>query len=196
MDKLDLKKADRAYYGAKAGSWQRLRLPACRYLAVLGQGAPESPAYAAALHALYPTAYAIKFASKAAGRDFTVPPQSTQWWSEDLAAFTAGRRDLWQWRAMLRMPDWVDSAMLKEAMAKKGTQGVELMEIDEGDVFQTLHIGPYADEGPTLAELHDRVMPEAGVTFGLPHHEIYLSDPRRTAPEKLKTILRQPVVAG
>ncbi len=79
------------------------------------------------------------------------------------------------------------------ACAAKG-QEVALVEIAEGDCFQTLHLGPYSEEGPVLADLHDRVMPAAGVTFGLPHHEIYLSDPRRVAPEKLRTILRQPVV--
>jgi len=193
MTKLDLKKTDRAAYTGTPGRWDRVTLPAMSYLATEGAGAPESPAYAAALAALYPLAYAIKFASKAGGRDFVVPPQSTQWWADDMAAFTAGRRDDWRWRAMIRMPDWVDDAALAAAKAKKGGEAVALITLTEGDCFQTLHVGPYADEAPVLADLHERVMPEAGVSFGGHHHEVYLSDPRRVPPEKLKTILRQPV---
>ncbi|MEC7764568.1 MAG: GyrI-like domain-containing protein [Pseudomonadota bacterium] len=195
--KLDLKKTDKAYYGGEAGAWHRVTLPPLRYLALEGHGAPEAPAYSEALGALYPLAYKIKFAAKAEGRDFTVPPQSTQWWADDPSAFTQGRRDEWHWRAMIRMPDFVDRAMVEAARgAAKPVPRlgeVTLHEVDEGDCFQTLHIGPYAEEGETLALLHDHLMPGARVTFGAPHHEVYLSDPRRTAPEKLRTILRQSV---
>lgn len=192
--KLDLKRADRAYYGGTAGRWSRVTVPPCRYLAVEGQGAPEGPAYAAALARLYPVAYGVKFAAKAQGRDFVVPPQSTQWWAEDPAAFVTGRRDEWRWRAMVRMPDFVHEADVVQAAEAKQVEGVAFVTLDEGDCFQTLHVGPYAEEAPVLAQLHDEVMPKAGVTFGLPHHEVYLSDPRRVDPEKLRTILRQPVV--
>ena len=190
--KIDLKR-DASFYGGRAGAWARVSIPPARYLAREGAGAPESPEYAAALAALYPVAYGVKFACKGAGLDFVVPPLSAQWWSERRDAFVAGRREEWQWRAMIRMPDFVTAEMVAAACAAKG-QEVALVEIAEGDCFQTLHLGPYSEEGPMLAELHDRVMPGAGVTFGLPHHEIYLSDPRRVAPEKLRTILRQPVV--
>lgn len=193
MDKLDFKKTDRAFYTGKPGRWDRLMLPEMRYLFVEGQGAPESAAYAAALAALYPAAYGIKFAAKADGRDFVVPPQSTQWWADDPAAFTSGRREDWRWRAMIRVPDWVDETLLAAAMARKGVAGVGLMRLAEGDCLQTLHVGPYADEAPVLADLHNRVMPQARLTFGGHHHEVYLSDPRKVASEKLKTILRQPV---
>ncbi|HHC30026.1 MAG TPA: hypothetical protein ENK80_05640 [Rhodobacterales bacterium] len=193
MDKLDFKKANRAFYTGKPGRWDRVTLPEMTYLFVEGQGAPEGAAYAAALAALYPTAYGIKFAGKAEGRDFVVPPQSTQWWADDPTAFTTGQRDIWRWRAMIRVPDWVEEAMLNAAVAKKGVAGVGLTRLTEGDCLQTLHVGSYADEAPGLAELHQRVMPDAGLTFAGPHHEVYLSDPRKVAAEKLKTILRQPV---
>lgn len=192
MTKLDLKKADKAYY-TTARDWHRVTLPPCSYLAVIGYGAPEGPDYAAALERLYPVAYGVKFAAKAEGQDFVVPPQSTQWWADDPAAFVAGRREEWRWRAMIRMPEFVTAEMGTEAARTKGVEGIDFIEIEEGEAFQMLHIGAYADEAPHLAHLHDHLMPEAGVTFGLPHHEIYLSDPRRTAPERLKTILRQPV---
>jgi hypothetical protein len=197
MNKLELKKIDKLYYGAKADGWQRVTIPPLPYLAISGQGAPEGANYADAVGALYPLAYGLKFASKADGRDFTVPPMSTQWWADDPSAFVDDRRDAWHWQAMIRMPDWVDAAALAAARARvkpvPRLEEVRFTVIDEGDSFQTLHIGPYSDEGPKLADLHRRVMPEAGVTFAGPHHEVYLSDPRRVAPEKLRTIIRQPV---
>jgi len=206
MEKLDLKKTDRAFYSGKKGRWDRVVVPEMQYLMIDGMGDPGDPDYAAAVGALYPLAYGIKFLCKADGTDFTVPPLSALWWSEDRAAFVEGNRDKWQWTAMIRMPDFVTPAQVEQAraatIAKQSKKGedtslltvVRLGKLNEGESFQTLHIGHYTDEAPVLAELHDRVMPEAGVTFGSPHHEIYLSDPRRVAPEKLKTILRQPVV--
>ncbi len=199
-DKLDFKKSDRAFYTGKQGRWDRLTLPEMTFLAIEGQGDPNGPAYAAALSALYPLAYGIKFACKAEGADFTVPPLEALWWADDPTAFTAGDRAAWHWQAMLRLPDDVTQDRLDAARATvraKGKTGpfdaVRLITLTEGDALQTLHLGPYTDEAPTLAELHDQIMPEAGLTFAGPHHEIYLSDPRRAAPEKLRTILRQPV---
>lgn len=194
MDKLDLKKTDRPFYAGKLGEWTRITLPVVQYLAIEGHGDPGGPDYAAALAALYPVAYGIKFARKAEGRDFVVPPLSAVWWSDKLDAFTTNARDLWQWRAMIRMPDYVTRTDLVLAKSLKGVDApVSLISVEEGLCLQTLHVGPYTDEGPVLADLHDNVMPAMGLTFGQPHHEIYLSDPRRVAPEKLRTILRQPV---
>ncbi len=200
MDKVDFKKKDRAFYTGKVGRWDRLTLPELTFLAIEGQGDPNGPDYAAALGALYPLAYGIKFAEKSAGRDFVVPPQETLWWSDDPAAFVAGNRSEWKWRAMIRVPDAVTTEAVDAARAavrKKGKEGpfdsVALITLEEGDCLQTLHIGPYTDEAPMLAALHEEVMPAAGLTFAGPHHEVYLSDPRRVALEKLKTILRQPV---
>ena len=199
-DKIDFKQTDRAFYTGKVGRWDRLTLPPMTFLAIEGQGDPNGPAYAAALAALYPLAYGIKFAEKSAGRDFAVPPQETLWWADDPAAFVAGNRAAWRWRAMIRVPDAVTAETLdaaRTAAHKKGKEGplddVNLTTFEEGDSLQTLHIGPYTDESPVLAHLHDEVMPAAGLTFAGPHHEIYLSDPRRVQPEKLKTIPRQPV---
>lgn len=194
MDKLDLKKADRPFYAGKVGQWTQITLPAVQYLAIEGRGDPGGADYAAALAALYPLAYGIKFAQTAEGRDFVVPPLSAVWWSDDLDAFTSNARESWQWRAMIRMPDYVTQADFAAAkVSKKVEAPVELISVEEGLCLQTLHVGPYTDEGPVLADLHDNVMPAMGLTFGEPHHEIYLSDPRRVAAEKLRTILRQPV---
>lgn len=200
MGKTDFKKTDRAFYIGKPGRWDRLVLPEMSFLAVEGRGDPNGPDFAAATGALYAVAYGAKFAEKAEGRDFAVPPLEALWWADDPAAFASGARGAWRWRALIRMPETVTPDMVSAARDKaiaKGKTGpldaVGLTRLDEGDCLQTLHIGPYADEAPVLADLHDRVMPGAGVTFAGPHHEIYLSDPRKVDPDKLKTLLRQPV---
>ncbi|PHO04723.1 hypothetical protein CSC82_08800 [Rhodobacteraceae bacterium 4F10] len=205
MEKLDFKKVDKAFYTGKAGVWDMLDVPAWSFIMMDGQGNPNGPSYARALAALYPVAYAIKFASKAVGNDYVVPPLEALWWAENPDAFTQNRRDEWQWTVMLRVPETVTRDVFERgqvaaaAKLEKKKQDVtaiselRLATLSEGRCLQTLHIGPYTDEAPVLANLHDRVMPDLGVTFHGPHHEIYLSDPRRTDPQKLKTLLRQPV---
>lgn len=205
MEKLDFKKADKASYTGKAGVWDMLDVPAWSFIMMDGQGNPNGPSYARALAALYPVAYAIKFASKAVGNDYVVPPLEALWWAENPDAFTQNRRDEWQWTVMLRVPETVTrdafergqgAAAAKLEKKKQDVSAISelrLATLSEGRCLQTLHIGPYTDEAPVLANLHDRVMPDLGMTFHGPHHEIYLSDPRRTDPQKLKTLLRQPV---
>lgn len=207
-DKLDFRKTDKPLYTAKQGRWDRLSLPRLQFVMIDGKGDPGGPDYARALGALYPVAYGIKFQCKAEGRDFTVPPLEALWWSDDPKAFVLGDRANWQWTAMIRVPDTVTEAVFetardgaltklekkKDAPTDAATmRTVRLDRVEEGACLQSLHLGPYTDEAPVLADLHDRLMPELGVTFNGPHHEIYLNDPRRVAPEKLKTILRQPV---
>lgn len=207
MSKLDFRKVDKALYAAPKEGWARVTVPPMQFLAVEGKGDPNGPGYGAALQALYPMAYGVKFAMKAAGRDFAVPPLEALWWADEMAAFTSGDRANWRWRAMLRVPEDCDENMLeqvraavlaKQAKKKDGADpdlvaAVMLVPLDEGMCLQHMHIGAYSAEPPVLAELHDAVMPREGLTFAGEHHEIYLSDPRRTAPELLKTILRQPV---
>lgn len=209
MTKLDFKKADKVLYAAKPGVWSEVDVPELCFLAIDGQGDPNGPGYAAALGALYPMAYGVKFAMKGEGQDFVVPPLEALWWADDPHAYVTGERTEWQWRAMLRMPDYAidatveqvrETVLAKQAKKQDGASperigAVRFLRFTEGRCLQRLHVGPYTDEAPVLAELHDRVMPERGLTFGGEHHEIYLSDPRRVAPERLKTILRQPVRA-
>lgn len=207
--KLDFKKTDKALYSGKSGRWDRITLAPMSFLMIDGMGDPNGPAYARALSVLYPVAYAMKFAAKDQGDDFVVPPLEALWWADDPAAFVSGDRAAWQWTTMIRMPGSLGQVDFAAAqgkaapkLAKKGGVDVSaltelrLASLDEGDCLQTLHIGAYTDEAPTLAELHDRVLPAMGLTFNGPHHEIYLSDPRRVGSEKLKTILRQPVRAS
>lgn len=201
-DKVDFKRTLDSYR-AKRGEFRVLDVPELRYLAVDGHGDPNaSLEYTAALEALYPVAYKLKFASKRElGRDYVVPPLEGLWWAEDMAAFTASRnKSRWSWTMLLLVPDWLDEAAVAAASAAVGEKNpparlgdVALRTLTEGRCVQTLHVGSYDDEAPVLARMHDEFMPEQGLTFGGTHHEIYLSDPRRVAPEKLRTILRQPV---
>jgi hypothetical protein len=207
MEKLDFKKRDKAFYDGKSGRWERIVLPEMSFLMIDGQGDPNGPAYARALQALYPMAYGVKAMRKRSGADFAVPPLETLWWSVDKSAFVAGDRGNWLWTAMIRVPDAVTSEMVEAARAevlkkqakKPGgvdeptLRAVRLERFTEGDCLQTMHVGSYLDEAPVLADLHGRVMPDAGLTFAGKHHEIYLSDPRRVEAARLRTLLRQPV---
>ncbi|MBM9468375.1 GyrI-like domain-containing protein [Nakamurella leprariae] len=190
-------------YRAKRGEFRTLDVPARQYLAIDGSGDPNrSLQYADSIAALYPVAYALKFASKRElGRDYVVPPLEGLWWADDMDAFTA-RRDKaqWQWTLLIMTPDWIEPVVVDAAVAKAGRtdrparlDDVRLRSLAEGTVVQTLHVGSYDDEAEVLARLHDEFIPANGLRMTGRHHEIYLSDPRRVAPEKLRTILRQPV---
>jgi hypothetical protein len=191
-------------YQARRGEFRVLDLPATRYLAIDGYGDPNtSPAYAEAVATLYPVAYALKFASRAAlGHDYVVPPLEALWWADDPASFTSRRdKSQWRWTVLLMVPDHLPADLVEEAIAAVAAKGtapaidrLRVLTLDEGRCVQTLHVGSYDDEGPLLAEMHERVIPGHGLRMTGHHHEIYLNDPRRTAPERLRTILRQPVV--
>lgn len=177
-------------------------IPETRYLAVDGAGDPNtSPAYAEALGALYPLAYELRSASRAElGRDYVVPPLEGLWWADDMGAFTWRRdRSQWRWTMLIMVPDGVPDELVGAARdrvrAKRAPARLDearLMSLHEGLCAQTLHIGPYDAEGPVIARMH-RHAAERGHRLTGRHHEIYLSDARRARPERLRTILRQPV---
>jgi hypothetical protein len=203
MEKLDLKKARKELFTAPAGRFVELLVPPCLYLMTDGHGDPNSvPEYPCALQALYTTAYAFKAELKPAGRDFVVPPLEGLWSSPDPESFRDRRKGEWDWTMMIMVPDHVEGhhfdAARKRARRKIGdlVNGLRLASLAEGLCLQALHIGSYDDETPLLADLHDRIMPAGGYTFAGRHHEIYLSDPRKTEASKLRTILRQPVRAA
>ena len=142
----------------------------------------------------------------ALGRDFVVAPLEGLWWAEDAGAFVARDKGAWSWTMLIAQPDWIDedavAGAVAEVQAKRAKAGdppnpaldvLRLEHLHEGRSVQILHVGSYDDEAPTLARLHDEWMPQHGLTFNGPHHEVYLTDARRTAPEKLRTVLRQPV---
>lgn len=205
MEKYDIKKACKGLYGAPAGAFVRLDMPAMHYFMIDGAGDPNTAAeYAAAVEALYTASYTLKFMSKAElGRDYVVPPLEGLWWAEDLSDFVARRKDRWRWTMMIAVPEFVGRAMADAAVAKarekKGLAALSQLRyerLEEGPVVQTLHVGSYDDEGPVLQRLHEAFLPAQSLVPTGHHHEIYLSDPRKTAAAKLKTILRQPVRAG
>jgi hypothetical protein len=200
VQKFDPKRAYRGLYAPRT-EFEFVDVPEFLYLAVDGHGDPNTaPAYADALEALYAVAYAVKFASKHAGCDFVVGPLEGLWRADDATAFTGRRKDEWSWTMLLVQPEWITAADVAEAVAsvraKKRLPSLELVHpvrYAEGRCVQILHHGPYDDEAPMLARLHDEFMPEHGLAFNGDHHEVYLTDARRTAPEKLRTVLRQPV---
>ncbi|PXA68726.1 GyrI-like domain-containing protein [Cryobacterium arcticum] len=198
----DVKRALRALYAPTNRDWAEVSVPPQRFLAVDGSGDPNSaPAYTEAIEALYAVAYTLKFTSKRAGRDSVVGPLEGLWYADDMAVFTARDKAAWSWTMLISLPGWVSDGQVEEAVAaarlkKKSLPGLDRVRIeslDEGLCMQLLHVGSYDDEAPALARLHGEVLPAAGLRERGRHHEVYLSDPRRVAPEKLKTVVRQPV---
>lgn len=200
MEKIDFKKTMKALYLPKDKDFVLVEVPELQFVMIDGKGSPGGEAYVSAVQWLYSTIYPIKFiAKKKLGKDFVAPPLEGIWWADDMGAFVAGARDDWKWRMMIATPDWADSEMFEEAVAKAEKklgvrpESLRLEKFTEGLCVQIMHIGSYADEAPTIAKMHQEFIPANGLVENGYHHEIYLSDPRRVAPEKLKTVLRQPV---
>jgi hypothetical protein len=202
MTRYDVKRELKQCYAPRNPDWTLVDVPTQRFIAVDGHGDPNTSAdYARAVEALYTVAYTIKFTSKRAlGRDFVVGPLEGLWWSDDPEVFITRAKDAWQWRMLISQPDWITEDLIDDAkqtaLAKKGLPaiaGIRRETLHEGTSAQLLHLGPYDDEGPVLARLHHEYLAANNLRMSGQHHEIYLSDPRRTEPAKLKTILRQPV---
>lgn len=202
MDKVDFKKALDTYQ-APRGEFRIVDVPDMQYLMVEGHGDPnDSRAFTDAIEALYPVAYKLKFASKRVlGRDYVVPPLEGLWWAEDMDSFTVERdKSRWDWTLMLMVPSWIDQAMFDAALEQAAAKGrparlddVRLETLSEGSCAQTLHVGSFDEEAELLTQMHEEFIPGRGLRMTGKHHEIYLSDFRRVAPEKQRTIIRQPV---
>lgn len=210
MVAIDPKKTLDAYR-AKRGEFRIVEVPPLQYLMIDGAGDPNtSPAYRDAVSALFPVAYALKFASRSElGVDTVVMPLEGLWHAPDMESFTSRRdKSAWMWASMIMVGDHITASMFAhavESVAQKAAKkkepipaldAVRLETLEEGTCVQTLHVGPFDDEGPVLDDLHHRFIPENGLQMRGRHHEIYLSDLRRTDPAKLRTILRQPVTRG
>lgn len=203
MEKTDFRKTLRVFYDPPVGRFQIVDLPPMRFLMIDGKGDPNrSPDYRQAVEALYAASYTLKFMSKKAlGRDYVVPPLEGLWWAEEMESFRTREKEKWSWTMMIMVPDFVAPELAREAIAaaakKKELPAIgklRVEELREGRVAQTMHVGSYDSEGPILAYLHEEFLPANGLVESGLHHEIYLGDPRRTAPEKLRTVLRQPVM--
>lgn len=201
MEKTDFKKSMKALYAPSAKRFEIVDVPDMAFVMVDGQGDPNLAAdYQTALGWLYAVSYAMKFASKAdLQRDYTVPPLEGLWWADDMEAFVAGNKRDWRWTMMIMVPDWITAGMLCAARDKSARKlgaapgSLRLERYHEGLSVQIMHIGSYDAEAPTIRRLHTEYLPENGLVPSGHHHEIYLSDPRRVPPARLKTVLRQPV---
>ena len=206
IQKLDLKKDLKHLYNPSAKVVSIVDVPPMNFLMIDGQGDPNTAeAYQQALEVLYGLAYTLKFASKReAGIDYPVMPLEGLWWMEDMGQaygdldFTADK-SLWLWTMMIMQPDHIKAAMVEDATdslrRKKNPAALDRLRFEvfhEGVSAQVMHIGPYSAEKPTIDRVHAHIA-ESGAAPRGRHHEIYLGDPRRAAPEKLKTVLRHPV---
>ena len=199
--KLDLYQKHKTEYKA-ARRPALVKVGKAQYLAIEGAGAPGTKPFTAAIGALYGIAFTVKMARKFSGReDYVVAKLEGQWWSDggDNEDFMSAPRTAWRWKLLIRTPDFVTRKEVSDALAAlvkrgKGAEAdrVRLESLAEGRCVQVLHLGPYDHEGETIAAMKTFAASQ-GLRFHGLHHEIYLSDPRRVAPEKLKTILRMPV---
>ena len=200
--KLDLRKKLGTLYAPSAHEPSFVNVPPLRFIMIDREGDPNSaPMYREAIEALYSVSYTLKFAIKQrGGPDYTVMPLEGLWWADDMSRFRAAWADKsgWKWTAMIHQPDAVTPELFAEAkqtvIEKKGIAAaakLRLETLDEGPAAQILFVGPYAEEGPTIEALHRAIAARGGRLTGK-HHEIYLNAPGRTAPERLRTIIRQP----
>lgn len=202
MQKVDHRRELGHLYGGRRDEIVTVDVPPMNFLMVDGHGDPNtSPEYADAIRTLYPLAYTIKFMCKQEQiEDFPVMPLEGLWWTEDMRDFRIDDKSDWLWTAMIMQPPVVTAELVERATAKAAAKidpalldRVRFAGYHEGRAAQVLYVGPYSDEGPTIARLHAFIADNGGTLAGARHHhEIYLGDPRRTAPERLKTIIRQP----
>ncbi len=200
MAAVDLKKVYRDHYRSSVRP-ELVDVPERPFLMIDGAGDPNTSAeYADAVAALYPIAYGLRAAIKTATGDaYTVMPLEGLWWADDMARFSVEAKQDWLWTMMIAVPDVVTTDLFTE-IAPQVTEKKRLVAGDrvrlepfhEGRAAQILHLGPYATEAPTIEELHAFIA-DGGLEFRGKHHEIYLTDPRRVAPDKNRTIIRQPV---
>ena len=208
MAKVDFKRELKHLYNPSKKTFSIVDVPAMNFVMIDGQGDPNtSAAYQDAVAALYALAYALKFALKPTGLDYVVPPLEGLWWTADMAEFSLEDKDAWQWTMMIMQPSpvllgqppEVTPDLLEKTRAevqrKKNLTALGKLRLEsyhEGLAAQIMYLGVYADEGPTIAKLHAFIQEQGHEPAGK-HHEIYLSDPHRTAPERLKTVIRQPI---
>lgn len=202
MEKIDFKKTLKHLYQPSFKEIVRVDVPEMNFLMVDGEGNPNnSKSFSDAIEALYSVSYTLKFMVKKGelGVDYGVLPLEALWWADDMSAFTTGDKDAWKWTIMVMQPEFITREMVKEAMEavakKKKPVSLPLVRFEafkEGKAAQILYIGPFTEEGPTIEKVH-RFIDDNGSHRVGKHHEIYLNDMRRVAPEKWKTIVRQPM---
>ena len=203
MEKIDLKKELKHLYNPSK-EIALVDVPEMNFLMIDGAGDPNtSQDYKDAIESLYAVSYTLKFmVKKEKAVDYVVMPLEGLWWTEPMSQFTMENKDMWQWTAMIMQPEYVTEELFNRAVEqvqiKKNLPSlskIKFKSLYEGLSTQLMYIGPYSAEGPTIEKLHNFIE-ENGYELRGKHHEVYLSDPRRSAPEKLKTVIRQPVMSA
>jgi hypothetical protein len=205
MITINLRKQFKHLYQPSAKKFSIVDVPPLNFLIIDGAGNPNtSQDYRDALEALYGLSYTLKFGVKLGKYskkkyDYPVMALEGLWWTDDMREFSVARKDDWKWTMMMMQPDIITPDQVELARAdlieKKHPTAASQIRFEtyhEGLSAQIMYIGPFADEGPTIQRLHDFIV-ESGQQLRGKHHEIYISDPRRTTPEKLKTVIRQPM---
>ena len=202
MTKVDLKKEFKHLYNPSSKEVLVIDVPEMSFLMIDGVGNPNTAQeYQDAVEALYAVSYALKFMVKKgeSGIDYGVMPLEGLWWADDISQFSVDNKDIWKWTSMIMQPEYVTKGIINRAIeqARKKKQPPALPKLRfegfyEGLAIQIMHLGPYSAEGPTIERLHDFIK-ENGYELRGKHHEIYLTDPQRTSPEKMKIAIRQPV---
>ncbi len=202
MEKVDVRKEFKALYQPPAKEVVRVEAPTMNFLMVDGEGDPNtSQQFKDAVETLFSLSYTIKFMIKKGpeGIDYGVMPLEGLWWADDMTAFAAGAKSKWKWTMMIMQPKYATRNIVVAAVAtltkKKSLAALSKARFEafaEGIAAQTMHIGPFSEEGPTVKRVHDFIA-ACGCKRSGKHHEIYLSDIRRADPKKWKTIIRQPM---
>ena len=200
MEKIDFKKQMASFYCPGGKTVQIVDVPKMNFVMIDGVGDPNKTAFQEAVGALYSISYTLKFMiKKETGVDYGVMPLEGLWWANDMADFAQGNKDAWQWTSLIMQPEYVTETLFRSAIEKvKSTKDIPAVTqarfeaFHEGPCAQIMYLGPYSEEGPIISRIHEFAA-ENGYKLRGKHHEIYLGDPRRSKPEKLKTILRQPV---
>ena len=202
MRKIDYKKELKHLYRPSAKKVEAVDVPRMNFLMIDGKGDPNtSQEFKDAIGVLYPLSYTLKFMIKKGGIgvDYGVLPLEGLWWADDMSSFVDDRREHWQWTLMIMQPELVTEEMVQEAneqvLKKKNPVSLPLVRFEsfeEGKVAQIIHIGPFSEERPTVEKVHTFIEERGSQRRGK-HHEIYLSDIRRTAADNLRTIIRQPM---
>jgi len=201
MAKIDFKKELKHLYNPSTKKVEIVDVPMMNFLLIDGSGDPNTAQeYKDAVEALFAVSYALKFmVKKGKGVDYGVLPLEGLWWTDDMTQFSMENKDIWKWTSMIMQPEYVTEDLVSKALEqvekKKNPPALSKIRFEsfhEELSAQIMHIGPYSAEAPTIEKLHNFIR-ENGYELRGKHHEIYLSDPRRSAPDKLKTIIRQPM---
>ena len=201
--KLDLKKQFPEFYNPSRDP-HFIEIPEMNFFMVDGIGYPvDNPLYQEAMQLLYGASFSLKMKIiKPTGKDYVIPPLEGLWWADDMEVFTKGyieRKNEWKWTSLIRIPDFISKEQVenglkifKETKNPENYSKLRYQKYLEGKVVQVLHLGPFSEEGPVIERMHEYAL-DQGYILHKKHHEIYISDPRRTKPEKLRTIIRQPI---